>query len=84
MVDAVSPLITIIYEIFNDMGWFLVILLVTMFSFSVSFYMLALNQIEFDGLSESEIDQLQYGTIIGSTQFVFGIVYTQWATNFFD
>jgi len=84
MVDAVSPLITIIYEIFNDMGWFLVILLVTMFSFSVSFYMLALNQIEFDGLSESEIAQLQYGTIIGSTQFVFGIVYTQWATNFFD
>ena len=43
MVDAVSPLITMINVIFTDITWFMLVIIVTGFSFAVSFYMIGLN-----------------------------------------
>ena len=43
MVDAVSPLITMINVIFTDITWFMLVIVVTGFSFAVSFYLIGLN-----------------------------------------
>jgi hypothetical protein len=53
MVDSVSPLITMIYVIMEDITWFMIILVTTMFAFGVSFFVIGLNQIDFD-LSDSD------------------------------
>ena len=44
IVDQVAPLINIIIKIFYDIGWFVIILMVFVFAFSNSFYILAKNQ----------------------------------------
>ena len=44
IIDEVAPLINIIIKIFYDIGWFIIIMFVIIFSFSTSFYIIARNQ----------------------------------------
>jgi len=60
--DEIAPLIDIILLIFTDIKYFMVIFLATNFAFSMSFFLLGKNQIQFDEVEETP----EYGTIIGA------------------
>lgn len=80
MLDAVSPLITMINVIFQDITWFMVVIGVTLFAFSVSFYLIGLNQLD-EGMAVADVP---YSTIVGSIEFIYNIIYTQWGNNDFN
>lgn len=51
LIDIISPLIDIIFRIFQDITYFLFILSTTVLAFSYSFYLIAQNQVNFDSLT---------------------------------
>ena len=44
LMDEIAPLVNIILMIFNDIGWFMIIFLITAFSFALSFNLIGQNQ----------------------------------------
>jgi len=44
LIDAIAPLVKIIFLILIDIGWFLLIFIIIMFGFATSFYLLGLSQ----------------------------------------
>jgi len=44
LVDNIAPLVNIIIKIFGDIGWFLMVLVVAMWAFATSFYLIGRNQ----------------------------------------
>lgn len=64
MIDSQADHINIIFEIFFAMQHFLLILGLTCFAFSVSFYLLGRNQIQFDINDPAE--EPEYDTLSGS------------------
>lgn len=43
LIDGIAPLISIIIQIFIDIGWFMVIFAIIIFAFSYSFYLIGRN-----------------------------------------
>lgn len=70
MIDHISPLISIAFQIMVDILGFLVILIIFMFSFSFAFFILAQNQLNFDNLSPEDVAEIPYATFIGSLQYI--------------
>lgn len=52
LVDRIAPLIDIIIKIFRDIIWFMFVLFLVLISFSLSFYLLAQNQINFSNITD--------------------------------
>ena len=68
--DQIAPLIGIFLQIFKDIAGFILILGIFIFTFSFAFYLLAKNQLDFDGLSEDEADGIPYGTFDHSIKYI--------------
>jgi hypothetical protein len=64
-----APLISIIYQIFYDIRYFLLTLFVSVGGFSTAYYLIGKNQTQFD--IESEADRPPYDTISKSLEFVY-------------
>lgn len=45
LIDGIAPLISIIIQIFIDIGWFMIIFGIIIFAFAYSFYLIGKNQI---------------------------------------
>ena len=43
LVDALAPLVHIIFKVFYDIKWFTIVLFIGIFAFSNSFYLLGKN-----------------------------------------
>lgn len=43
LIDGIAPLISIIIQIFIDIGWFMLILIIIIFAFAFSFYLIGRN-----------------------------------------
>ena len=56
LVDEIAPLIDIIIRIFIDIKWFMFIFFAFIVCYSFSFYLLGLNQVESDNLTQDDID----------------------------
>lgn len=54
----------IINAIFHDIIWFMLILTITIFGFSQSFYLLGKNQLQFDNIPKGDEDSPEYGETI--------------------
>jgi hypothetical protein len=52
--DETSPLMDIIFKIFSDIKWFVMVFLVVIFGISVCFYLIGQLQMDFDGLTADE------------------------------
>lgn len=52
--DDISPLVRIIYMIFHDIQYFMVIFIILIIAFSNAFYLLGQNQVQFDGIDEDK------------------------------
>ena len=74
LIDSIAPLINTAFQIFNEIGGFLVILGIFMFSFSFAFYILSHNQINFDNLTSEEIDTINYDTTLGSINYILNML----------
>jgi len=51
-----APLVDIINKIFADIFYFMIVLALFAASFGYSFVIISMNQTDFDGLSEEEIE----------------------------
>ena len=52
LVDGIAPLLSIVYQIFYDIGYFMFVLIFSGFAFAISFYILGRNQLNFDNIDE--------------------------------
>ena len=52
--DNISPFIDIFYQIFSDIKYFMLVLLIFAFACANCFWLLSQNQIQFDGLTKEE------------------------------
>ena len=70
--DNVSPFIDIFFKIFNDITFFMVIFIITIFSVSNCFYLIGKNQIFFDeiGLEEHTETPIPYSTFHDSMWYI--------------
>ena len=64
-----APLISIIYQIFWDIRYFIFVLAVSVGGFSTAYFLIGKNQAQFDGLKEEEYPP--YYTLSGSLKFVY-------------
>lgn len=83
LIDGIAPLISIIIQIFIDIGWFMVIFCIIIFAFAYSFYLIGKNQIgdqdkarlencaTIDDACEEEYPYPGYETLGGAIQHVF-------------
>merc|ERR1711957_871428 len=60
-----------------DILGFLIILSIFMFTFSFSFFILAQNQLNFDGLTADEADGIPYATFVGSLTYIGNMIVGQ-------
>jgi len=74
LIDEVAPVIDIITQILIDIKYFLVVLFLQGLALSVSFYYIAQNQVEFDALSQDELDELPYKTLTGSFWYIWEVI----------
>lgn len=72
--DNISPFIDIFYQIFADIKHFMLILVVFGFACANCFWLLALNQLEYDGLSEAEVGDLAYSSLAGAVWYIWQLV----------
>lgn len=70
LLDPVAPLIDIIVQIFFDMKYFLLVLVIYMYMLSVCFKTIAQSQLDFDNLDEEEIESILYRTNAGSFWYI--------------
>lgn len=62
LIDDIAPIVDIILRILSDIKYFMVIFVVIVFAFAISFYLLGKNQVDFDDIE----DIPEYYTVIGS------------------
>lgn len=60
LVDQVAPLIDIIVQIFIDMKWFMVVLLIYILMFAQCFQIMSHSQVDFDNLTADEEKAIPY------------------------
>lgn len=68
--DSMAPLISIIYQIFYDIRYFLLTLGVSVGGFSTAYYLIGKNQTQFD-IAGTKDERPPYDTIAGSLEFVY-------------
>jgi len=70
IIDQIANIVTVIFLIFKDIFWFVIIFCIFMLSFSISFYQLAQNQLELDINDKTTtadiLEEVTYNTMIGS------------------
>jgi hypothetical protein len=73
LVDALAPLMDIIKKILSDITYFIFIMFFFIIGFSTCFYLIGLNQVEFDDISESDMSKhgVPYSSLHGSIWYVF-------------
>ena len=71
MVDEIAPLISIITKIFDDIRYFMFILILCMFLFAQCFRMFGLNQIEYDNANPEDIP---YRTYLGALWYQWNLM----------
>jgi hypothetical protein len=79
MNSKLAPLVYILFEVFADITWFILVILIMFLAFSSAFYLLGQNQIQFDELSgvpneEGESEVPLYTTPMNSMLFMFYIL----------
>lgn len=72
--DNISPFIDIFYQIFADIKHFMLILIIFGFACANCFWLLALNQWEYDQLTSEEFGNLAYSTLAGSAWYIWQMV----------
>lgn len=72
--DTIAPLITIIFQIFKDITYFIILILMLTFAIAISFQLLAQNQIDFDELSADEASSIEYDTIPNACLYVWSMI----------
>lgn len=78
LLDPVAPLVDIIFQIFFDMKYFVLVLLILTFMIALCFQLIASLQIDFDNISEEDLEAtpIPYMTIKPAiwygVQFMFG------------
>jgi hypothetical protein len=60
LIDSVAPLIDIIFRCLYDIKWFLGVMMFYIIMLGNCFSLLARNQIDFDNLTEEEIESIPY------------------------
>lgn len=73
IIDQVAPLINIILLIFTDIGWFVIVLAISIFAFANSFFIIAKNQMKYDNLDTESDNYPEYTTWEGAMVHVFRI-----------
>jgi hypothetical protein len=76
IIDQIANIVTVIFLIFKDIFWFVIIFCIFMLSFAISFYQLAQNQLELDiNAKNTKADLIDngvdYNTMMGSISHVF-------------
>lgn len=73
LVDVLAPLMDIIKKIFIDIKDFIFIMCFFITGFATCFYLVGLNQLEFDDITEAEMTKygVPYSTAHGAIWFVF-------------
>jgi len=66
LIDAVAPLVDIIFRIIFDIKWFMAIMAFYILMLGKCFDLLGTSQIEFDNLSEEDIDAIPYSIAEGT------------------
>ena len=65
LVDNIAPLVNSFMQILFDIRWFLTIMLVIMFAFANSFYLIGRNQLEFEG------HEAEYADFGGAMKYIY-------------
>lgn len=73
IIDAIAPLINIIFLIFADIKWFFVIFVIIIFAFSSSFQLLYRNQLDYDHIHEDDATYPDYTTTLDAFIHVFRV-----------
>ena len=68
--DDISPFVDIFYQIFYDIRYFMLILIIYGFAFANVFWILSKNQISYDKLTEDEISSIDYATFNGALWYI--------------
>lgn len=82
--DNISPLIDIIYKVFFEIIDFGVVLFIVMFAISFCFYLIAHNQIDFDGIPKDQYGSIAYRSMTGSLWYIWFLILGQPDTSAYD
>jgi hypothetical protein len=74
LVDSIAPLIDVIVQIFIDIKWFMLVLFLYIIMLANCFRVISKNQINFDHLTEEEVEGIKYRTWRSSVWFVANMV----------
>ena len=69
LIDDIAPLIHIIFRIFSDIKWFVILLAIEMFAFANCFYLIGKNQLQYDSITKDE--RPLYTTLVGSFEQIY-------------
>lgn len=85
LVDEIAPLLNIVFQIFEDIKYFMFILTITLFTFAACFFLIAQNQVNFNNIDEADlaIYPIKYDTGGGAIWYVFDILLGNFATKQF-
>ena len=83
LIDEISPLVDIIFKIFSDIKYFMLVFILTVIVFAFSFFLLGQNQLDFDDLTPNDRAKISYGTILGSLRFIFEMTLGAFDTSLF-
>ena len=70
LIDQIAPLIFIIFKIFNDIRYFMIVFMVILLSFMVAFYLI--GQVQADQVPEEKED-IAYASFGGAMQYIWYI-----------
>lgn len=79
-----APLIDIIKQIFYDIRWFVIVLVVYALMFAQSFEQLSKNQMEFDNLSEEDEEAITYSGKFDSLYYIVEMIVGEPSTDGFS
>jgi len=68
--DVISPLIKSIFKMFEDVLYFTIILILAMFSFAFSYFLLGRNQLQYDKFKKDDAKPL-YSRAMGSFEYIY-------------
>ena len=73
LIDSIAPLMDNISSVFWDIRYFIFVLILQLIAFASCFYLLGQNQLQFDNISEEELETIgvKYDTFIHSIWYVY-------------
>ena len=83
LIDEISPLVDIIFKIFSDIKYFMLVFILSVIVFAFSFFLLGQNQLDFDELVPEDKAKIAYGTLLGSLRFIFEMTLGAFDTSLF-